>query len=444
MAGNPFDDTHFQWLFNQIAQSCLRNREDAESGIRQLGHDGYYEKWSKDVNKAVDEAIDFERRHAEWCLEAGSPDSQPFAEERETRLAEFFNGNAFAVMWECRAAYRIEQAFAEGRARHELTRGGAGKRGCDSDIQPMADHDDEYRNAANRASFDVRGLVAGLHDFFLSLAASNLNDAADAYVDIFLVPTGRFCTAALSFDRMREDLHHWVKQPVSEFGCTAPTYHELGFSVAQCVLSDIEFGAGMTPSTESDDLPARPLRLFGRGGETPVDHGVVRSLIGRNGQRVTMFAKGFRPGFPDMPWLETQIKLELSRFLRFLREEGPRTKPSAPGKRQDPSRKRSTVKGEARAKIISGLTAHHKYDNGSCANLDPINVSEFAKSIGVSKSTVSDFLKDRFGGFAKYRGFFCKDAKTLATSISLLRGELPPSILYNRIADENRESDAED
>jgi len=97
--------------------------------------------------------------------------------------------------------------------------------------------------------------------------------------------------------------------------------------------------------------------------------------------------------------------------------------------------KRSTVKGEARAKIIAGLNEHHGYDNGSCTNLTPIQVGDFATKTNVSKSSVSVFLKAEFAesnepGYTKYK-IACQDTGTLGQSLKILNGELTPSILFN-------------
>ncbi len=94
--------------------------------------------------------------------------------------------------------------------------------------------------------------------------------------------------------------------------------------------------------------------------------------------------------------------------------------------------KRSTVKGEARDKIIAGLTKHHEYSDGSCLNTDPIQVGGFANSIGVSKASVSDFLKKEFGkpGYQTYR-IACNDASKLGHALKIINGELTPRILFN-------------
>jgi hypothetical protein len=96
---------------------------------------------------------------------------------------------------------------------------------------------------------------------------------------------------------------------------------------------------------------------------------------------------------------------------------------------QATKRKRSTEPGEARAKIIAGLTEHHQYADGSCMNTEPIGVNELARTVQVSPASVSTFFKDKFQGHDKYRGL-CLDVTRLVGSLKLLRGEYSPHHLY--------------
>jgi hypothetical protein len=93
--------------------------------------------------------------------------------------------------------------------------------------------------------------------------------------------------------------------------------------------------------------------------------------------------------------------------------------------------KRSTERGEAREKIIAGLTEHHQYTDGSCLNTEPVGVGDLARKSGVSKSTVSEFFQVEFKGHALYRAV-CQDVSKLVTSLRMLRQEFSPHILYGR------------
>jgi hypothetical protein len=93
--------------------------------------------------------------------------------------------------------------------------------------------------------------------------------------------------------------------------------------------------------------------------------------------------------------------------------------------------KRSTGRGEAREKIIAGLTEHHQYTDGSCLNTEPIGVGALARKSGVSKSSVSAFVQGEFHGHDRYRAF-CQDVSKIVASLKMLRGEYSPHVLYGR------------
>ncbi len=91
--------------------------------------------------------------------------------------------------------------------------------------------------------------------------------------------------------------------------------------------------------------------------------------------------------------------------------------------------KRSTEKGEANAKLIAGLTLHHKYADGGCLNLEPIGNNKLARNVGVAESTASTFFRKEFEGHTKYRSM-CKDQTKLVGAIKLLNQEYSPHVLY--------------
>jgi hypothetical protein len=107
--------------------------------------------------------------------------------------------------------------------------------------------------------------------------------------------------------------------------------------------------------------------------------------------------------------------------------------------------KRSTERGEGRAKLIAALTKHHKYADGSCLNLEPIGNNELARSAEVSESTASAFFNSEFnqgetGGHTVYRAL-CLDPGRLADSLKVLNGEFSPHHLYGRTPPGERERD---
>ena len=93
--------------------------------------------------------------------------------------------------------------------------------------------------------------------------------------------------------------------------------------------------------------------------------------------------------------------------------------------------KRSTERGEGRAKLISALTKHHKYADGGCLNLEPIGNNALARLAKVSESTASAFFNKEFDGHTKYRAV-CRDATRLVPALKLLNQEFPAHILFGR------------
>src|SRR5262249_55057709 len=97
----------------------------------------------------------------------------------------------------------------------------------------------------------------------------------------------------------------------------------------------------------------------------------------------------------------------------------------------EPAPKRSTERGEGRAKLIAALTKHHQYADGGCLNLEPIGNNALATLADLSPVTASAFFNDKFEGHAKYRAV-CRDAGKLADSLKALNGEFSPHDLYGR------------
>jgi len=105
--------------------------------------------------------------------------------------------------------------------------------------------------------------------------------------------------------------------------------------------------------------------------------------------------------------------------------------------------KRSTERGEGRAKLIAALTKHHKYADGGCLNLEPIGNNELARLAGVSESTASAFFNKQFEGHTKYRAI-CTDTMRLVTALKLLNQEFAPHHLYgSKPPDEDEREDDE-
>jgi hypothetical protein len=106
----------------------------------------------------------------------------------------------------------------------------------------------------------------------------------------------------------------------------------------------------------------------------------------------------------------------------------------------EPAPKRSTERGEGRAKLIAALTKHHQYAEGGCLNLEPIGNNALARLAEVANRTASKFFAEEFQGHAKYK-VLCGDAGSLAAALKLLNGEYAPYLLYGSNPPEKSERD---
>jgi len=113
------------------------------------------------------------------------------------------------------------------------------------------------------------------------------------------------------------------------------------------------------------------------------------------------------------------------------------------GKATQATPKRSTEKGEGRAKLIAALTKHHQYADGGCLNLEPIGNNELARLAGVSESTASTFFSQEFEGHTKYRAI-CGDKSRLIAALKLLNQEFSPHHLFGGTPPDERERDDEE
>jgi len=110
---------------------------------------------------------------------------------------------------------------------------------------------------------------------------------------------------------------------------------------------------------------------------------------------------------------------------------------------QSKKSKRSTQRGEAKDKLISALTKHHEYTDGSCLNLAPVGNNELARLAEVSISTASKFFNKQFGGHAEYRAI-CGNITNLVGALKLLNQEYSPQLLYGAKPPNEDDRDDED
>ncbi len=104
-----------------------------------------------------------------------------------------------------------------------------------------------------------------------------------------------------------------------------------------------------------------------------------------------------------------------------------RTEPPA----KTTKRKKSTSSGDALTKIVSVLTEHHQYAQGSCLNQEPIGVKALARLAKVAPATASGFFLKTFKGHTQYQAA-CRDKDKLINSLKLLNNEFAPHILFSR------------
>jgi len=110
----------------------------------------------------------------------------------------------------------------------------------------------------------------------------------------------------------------------------------------------------------------------------------------------------------------------------------PPRKRSGKDERQRRKSSDSAHKKKWSVEIISKLSLHHQYDQDSCLNLEPLGVRKLGRELNCSASVVSEFFKREFDDYKSYAQM-CRNAGLLAKAISMLRGELRPSILNQRL-----------
>lgn len=105
---------------------------------------------------------------------------------------------------------------------------------------------------------------------------------------------------------------------------------------------------------------------------------------------------------------------------------------SADSATQPPVReKRSTEKGEAEAKLIAALAAHHRYSDGSCLNLEPVKNNALARLADVDQGSASYFFKKHFRGHRQYTAD-CRNSGRLSGILAALVGDVAGWKLFGR------------
>jgi len=193
----------------------------------------------------------------------------------------------------------------------------------------------------------------------------------------------------------------------------------------------------------------RPLRIVPSQREalqpyldalSPVPQQTCQKLVARMNREATRAAELTRQERAEPPEAVAKKLYEANLAKEYLAEIGASlTAEKAPALRK----KRSTAKGDARAKIIGLLNRHHKYQDESPLNLEPICVNELSRQAKVGKSSVSRFLAKEFHGHSAYKAV-CRDRGSLVAALKLLNGEFSPHSLYGRNPPDEGEPDEDE
>jgi hypothetical protein len=105
--------------------------------------------------------------------------------------------------------------------------------------------------------------------------------------------------------------------------------------------------------------------------------------------------------------------------------------------------KKSTLKGDAEAKIIPALILHHQYADGGSLNDEPIGNNELARQADVDKATASSFFKKHFGGHDVYKSK-CANKHKLLNILKVLNGEYTKDKLIRLMIDPAKPHESEE
>jgi hypothetical protein len=162
-----------------------------------------------------------------------------------------------------------------------------------------------------------------------------------------------------------------------------------------------------------------------------------RSFQGKEVDPAEAAAEFIRDGLPVPPDLALPKEA-----LSAIQADAPHDPGGAgQGERLAKKPKRSTARGEGRAKLIAALTAHHQYKDGGCLNTGQIGVNELARQAEVAPSTASAFFEKEFKGHDRYRALCVRCASELAAALKLLNDEYSPHHLYGANPPGEREGD---
>lgn len=181
-------------------------------------------------------------------------------------------------------------------------------------------------------------------------------------------------------------------------------------------------------------------------------HGDDRSAWRGGGQATTHISSGKPASFDRFKVIATELlwdwwrsftAMEDSIHTTVMHLQDKTTHPSDPKDetyRSGKQKKKSTQKGEAKAKLLAGLLKYHNYSDGSCLVLEPVGNNELAKIAKVSTASASRFFEVTFGGYKQYAKR-CQDIQLLVTHLRILSGDLRPRELNTILMNESKDDE---
>ncbi len=100
-----------------------------------------------------------------------------------------------------------------------------------------------------------------------------------------------------------------------------------------------------------------------------------------------------------------------------------------------PKPKASRPPADSKTILVSALTKHHRYADGSCLNQEPIGCNALAKSVGLSGGLASRFFKRYFKSHRDYERI-CASSESLIAALKLLNDEYTPGVLLGNLSEQ--------
>ncbi|HEY2841803.1 MAG TPA: hypothetical protein VGJ26_21765 [Pirellulales bacterium] len=173
-------------------------------------------------------------------------------------------------------------------------------------------------------------MVGLLDDFFRALTASDFDAAAPIYLSLFDGADGALVRASRKFG----PLMFWLRarsNGATAFGLNSTNFHELTLSFATRLQVSLETGKQAVSPADFQTVCGGMVTPMRRDSDGNLDYGPILALLHNNGRVLRPFAEGLRGASENMPWLESQLKIESSQFI----EEAQKSESLAPPSSDD-------------------------------------------------------------------------------------------------------------